>query len=137
MILLKRLIMTLLSRCSGRGESSPGFKFFSTRVVQGKQRSHVLNQRYYALTRTDLEIEEFYDFDRSVVTSSCMHNRGSKSETDHDEKLSVLLSFSKSSVDSSFWLLNTGASVNVITKRALQHFQHTEVQKFANRCSWQ
>ena len=129
--------MTLLGRCSGRGELSPGFKCFSTRVVQGKQRSHALNQRYYALTRTDLEIEEFYDFDRSVVTSSFMHNRGSKSETNHDEKLSVLLSFSKTSVDSSFWLLNTGASVNVITKRALQHFQHTEVQKFANHCSWQ
>ena len=38
----------------------------------------------------------------------------------------------KASVDSGFWLLDSGASVNVITKEALQHFQHTEVQSFAN-----
>ena len=62
-----------------------------------------------------------------------MHNQDGDSEkAHHRDHLSVLLSIKKASVDSGFWLLDSGASVNVITKEALQHFQHTEVQSFAN-----
>ena len=61
-----------------------------------------------------------------------MHDQDCKPEADHDDVLSVLLSINKASVDSGFWLLDSGVSVNVITKEALQHLQHTEVQSFAN-----
>ena len=61
-----------------------------------------------------------------------MHDQDCKPEADHDDVLSILLSINKASVDSGFWLLDSGVSVNVITKEALQHLQHTEVQSFAN-----
>ena len=62
-----------------------------------------------------------------------MHDQDGDSEkAHHQDHLSVLLSINKASVDSGFWLLDSGASMNVITKDALQHFQHTEVQSFAN-----
>ena len=79
------------------------------------------------------EIKELYDCDWSLVTSSFMHDQDGDSEkAHHQDHLSVLLSINKASVDSGFWLLDSGASMNVITKEALQHFQHTEVQSFAN-----
>ena len=67
------------------------------------------------------------------MTSSFVHDQDSESEkAHHQDHLSVLLSINKVGVDSGFWLSDSGASVNLITKEALQHFQHTEVQSFAN-----
>eukprot|EP00435_Cladocopium_sp_Y103_P010655 s4185_g2.t1 len=61
---------------------------------------------------------------------SVVNSRDLASDTDDSDMLSVLLPINPCAIDSGFWLLDSGASVNVITPEALKHFQHTEVQTF-------